>query len=56
MEKAAMEVQISEFGQTPMQIFEEKHPARRARILNLDMAQNIEDKKILNTKIVALSE
>jgi hypothetical protein len=40
MERAAMEVQISEFGQTPLQIFEDKHPAKRSRILSLDVAQN----------------
>lgn len=56
VERAALEVQISEFGQTPLQLFEEKHPIRRARILNLDIGHNIDDKKVLNAKLLALGE
>lgn len=56
VERAALEVQISEFGQTPLQLFEEKHVGRRARILNLDLMGGIEDKKILNAKLMALAE
>ena len=56
VEKAALEVQISEFGQTPLQLFEDKHSARRARILNLDLMGGIEDKKVLNAKLMALAE
>jgi factor associated with neutral sphingomyelinase activation len=55
VERAALEVQISEFGQTPVQLFEDKHPVRRARIISLDLAQNTEDKKTLNAKMIALS-
>jgi factor associated with neutral sphingomyelinase activation len=35
IERAALEVQISEFGQTPLQIFEDKHPLKKTRILSL---------------------
>jgi hypothetical protein len=45
VERAALEVQISEFGQTPIQLFEDRHPTRRARILNLDLGGGLEDKK-----------
>jgi hypothetical protein len=56
MERAALEVQISEFGQIPIQLFEEKHPAKKARILCLDIGQNTEDKRVLGAKIVALTD
>jgi factor associated with neutral sphingomyelinase activation len=56
VERAALEVQISEFGQTPLQIFDDRHPVRKTRILSLDIAQGIDDKKLLNAKMVALSD
>lgn len=56
VERAALEVQISEFGQTPIQLFEDRHPTRRARILNLDLGGGLEDKKNLNSKLMVLAE
>jgi hypothetical protein len=49
-------VQISEFGQTPLQLFEDKHSTRKVRIVNLDIGHNIEDKKLLNAKLMTLAE
>ena len=56
VERVALEVQISEFGQTPIQLFEDRHPTRRARILNLDLGGGLEDKKNLNSKLMVLAE
>eukprot|EP01017_Pseudomicrothorax_dubius_P034282 TRINITY_DN4680_c0_g1_i4.p1 TRINITY_DN4680_c0_g1~~TRINITY_DN4680_c0_g1_i4.p1 ORF type:complete len:384 (+),score=125.91 TRINITY_DN4680_c0_g1_i4:586-1737(+) len=35
-ERAALEVQVTEFGQTPVQLFKGPHPARVVRLFNLD--------------------
>lgn len=56
VERTALEVQISEFGQTPIQLFEDRHPSRRARLLNLDLGGVMDDKKLLNAKLLALAE
>lgn len=56
VERAALEVQISQFGQIPLQLFDDRHPARKTRILSLDIGRGVDDKKILNAKMVALSE
>lgn len=56
IERAALEVQLSEFGQTPIQLFEVKHSIKRSRILNLDIMQSVDDKKLLNAKMQALGE
>lgn len=55
MERSALEVQVSEFGQTPIKLFESQHTPKKTRIIHLDMALTGEDKKIISAKVVALS-
>ena len=47
---------MSEFGQTPVQIFEDPHPVRKARILRLEPGVSHEDNKTINAKNLALVE
>jgi factor associated with neutral sphingomyelinase activation len=54
MERTALEVQISEFGQCPIQLFDERHPTKRTRIINLDLTQGTEDRRMVSAKMVAL--
>ena len=56
VERAALEVQVAEFGQTPLQLFEDRHPGRRVRLLSLEVGGGVEDKKVLNAKLLALAE
>lgn len=56
MERSALEIQVSEFGQTPVQLFEESHMSRRIRILHLDMMASVDDKKMYSAKLITLTE
>ncbi len=37
IEKSALKVQISEFGQCPVQIFDDIHPFKKTRIISLEV-------------------
>lgn len=56
IEKAALRVQITEFGQCPVQIFDDIHPIKRTRLISLGVSQGGEDKKIVDSKLVALGQ
>lgn len=56
MERAALEVQISEFGQIPCKLFEDRHLTKRTRIIHLDYGINSDDKRMVSAKVLALTE
>lgn len=56
MERAALEVQVTEFGQTPVKLFEDQHVGKKTRIINLELAVAGDDKKLIYAKIVTLTE
>lgn len=55
-QRLSIEVQISEFGQTPVILFGEAHPTKRARILRIGEPNNPEEKGVLNAKVKLLTE
>jgi|JI6StandDraft_1071083.scaffolds.fasta_scaffold02732_4 hypothetical protein len=55
-ERLAVEVQISEFGQTPPTLFSEMHPTKKTRILRISENRPGEDKAVLASKVKMLSE
>lgn len=56
MERSALEVQVSQFGQTPVKLFDEAHTSRRTRILHLDIMASVDDKKMYSAKLITLTE
>jgi factor associated with neutral sphingomyelinase activation len=56
MERAALEVQISEFGQIPVRLFSECHSSRKVRILHLEMVGDGSDNKVYSGKLLTLTE
>jgi len=55
-ERLAVEVQISEFGQTPLTLLSEMHPTKKTRILRISDSRPGEDKAVLASKVKMLSE
>ena len=54
-QRLSIEVQISEFGQTPVTLFGEAHPTKRTRILRIGDIGPIEDKGVLTAKVKLLT-